>query len=151
MANVNDYRNMNPIIAGALAERNFELLMEELQPGYERCSTFAADFAIADSFGKAAVKDTFLRAFNEWKDHSHMMAEMALVLNHNIWRYYEMDPGLAKVYDECWRQADEYCMEHYKGDDLDWESIPDARHPMMELHLRLPKTAPRLSILRKRR
>ena len=120
MTNVNDYRNMNPIIAGALAERNFELLMEELQPGYERCSTFAADFAIADSFGMAGVRDTFFRAFNEWKDHSHMMAEMALVLNHNIWRYYETDPGLAKVYDECWRQADEYCMGHYRGDDLEW-------------------------------
>ncbi len=111
---------MNPIIAGALAERNFELLMEALQPGYKRCSTFAADFAIADSFGMAGVRDTFFRAFNEWKDHSRMMAEMALVLNHNIWRYYETDPGLAQVYDECWRQADKYCMEHYQGDDLDW-------------------------------
>ena len=35
--------------------------------------------------------------------------------------------------------------------DAEGESIPDARHPMMELHLRLPKAAPRLSILRKRR
>ena len=31
------------------------------------------------------------------------------------------------------------------------ESVPDARHPMMEVHLKLPKEAPRLSILRKRR
>ncbi len=31
------------------------------------------------------------------------------------------------------------------------EAISDARHPMMELHMRLPKQAPRLSILRKRR
>lgn len=31
------------------------------------------------------------------------------------------------------------------------ESIPDARHPMMEVHLKLPASAPRLSILRKRR
>ena len=117
---MNDYRNINPLIAGALAEKNFEILMGELKPDYKRCSTFAADFAIADSFGKEAVKETFDRAFNEWKDRPKMMAEMALVLNHNIWRYHETDPELAKVYDECWKQADEYCMEHYKGDDLDW-------------------------------
>ncbi len=120
MAKMNDYRNINPLIAGALAEKNFEILMGELKPDYKRCSTFAADFAIADSFGKEAVKETFDRAFNEWKDRPKMMAEMALVLNHNIWRYHETDPELAKVYDECWKQADEYCMEHYKGDDLDW-------------------------------
>ena len=35
--------------------------------------------------------------------------------------------------------------------DAEGESIPDARHPMMEVHLKLPKAAPRLSILRKRR
>lgn len=111
---------MDPLIAGALAEKNFEILMSELQPDYKKCSTFAADFAIADSFGKEAVKDTFNRAFNEWKDRTKMMAEMVLVLNHNIWRYYETDPELAKVYEECWKQADGYCIEHYKGDDLDY-------------------------------
>ena len=35
--------------------------------------------------------------------------------------------------------------------DAEGESVPDARHPMMEVHLKLPKEAPRLSILRKRR
>ena len=35
--------------------------------------------------------------------------------------------------------------------DAEGEEIPDARHPMMELRTRLPKQAPRLSILRKRR
>ena len=35
--------------------------------------------------------------------------------------------------------------------DEEGEAIPDARHPMMAFTTRLPKTAPRLSILRKRR
>lgn len=35
--------------------------------------------------------------------------------------------------------------------DAEGKSIPDARHPMMEVHLKLPREAPRLSILRKRR
>lgn len=85
MSGFNDYRKMNPAIAGPLAEMNFEALLGDLKPDYKRCSTFAADFAIADSFGKEAVEDTFKRAFKEWKDHSHMMAELAMVLNHNIW------------------------------------------------------------------
>lgn len=111
---------MNPFAAGPLAEMNFEALLRELQPGYQRCSTFAADFAIADSCGVDAVEDTFKRAFNEWKDDAHMMAEMAMVLNHNIWRYYEIDTVLARTYDRCWRDADTYCIDHYKGEDLEW-------------------------------
>ena len=35
--------------------------------GYEEKTTFAMDFDIADRFGASAVKDTFNRAFNEWK------------------------------------------------------------------------------------
>ncbi len=35
--------------------------------------------------------------------------------------------------------------------DAEGEPIPDARHPMMAVHFKLPKEAPRLSILRKRR
>ena len=35
--------------------------------------------------------------------------------------------------------------------DAEGEGIPDARHPMMEVHLKLPKAAPKFSILRKRR
>ncbi len=35
--------------------------------------------------------------------------------------------------------------------DAEGERLEDARHPMMELRLKLPKEAPRLSILRKRR
>lgn len=35
--------------------------------GYEPISTFWTDFSIADTFGKEAVKDTYERAFAEWK------------------------------------------------------------------------------------
>ena len=31
-------------------------------------TTFKNDFTIADKFGASAVKDTFNRAFNEWKN-----------------------------------------------------------------------------------
>lgn len=117
---MNDYRKMNPLRAGALAELNFEAFMAENKGDYKRCSTFAADFAIADSFGAKAVKETFERSFGEWKHDPKMMAEMSIVLNHGIWRYHEVDPILAGVYDECWRKADDHCVSSYKGDDLDW-------------------------------
>ena len=120
MSGLNDYRKMKPFAAGPLAELNFEVLLGELKPGYQRCSTFAADFAIADSFGVEAVEDTFKRALNEWKDNSKMMAEMAMVLIHNDWAYYEIDTALAQTYDRCWKEADGYCLNHYKGEDLEW-------------------------------
>lgn len=41
-----------------------ELMAEN---GYTCKTTFWMDFSIADRFGAAAVKDTFNRAFAEWK------------------------------------------------------------------------------------
>ena len=49
-----------------------------------------------------------------------MMAEMVMTLNHNIWRNYEIDRNLAETYDRCWMDADIYCLDQYKGEDLDW-------------------------------
>lgn len=39
-----------------------------LDNGYEMQTTFWQDFTIADAFGIDAIKDTFNRAFKEWKD-----------------------------------------------------------------------------------
>lgn len=36
--------------------------------GYEEKTSFWKDFEIANNFGMEAVKDTFERAFNEWRD-----------------------------------------------------------------------------------
>ncbi len=35
--------------------------------GYELTTTFWEDFSIADVFGTKAIRDTFNRAFEEWK------------------------------------------------------------------------------------
>lgn len=120
---MNDYRKMNPLQAGALAELNFEAFMAENKDDYKRCSTFAADFAMADSFGAAAVLDTFNRAFEGWKDDPKMAAELSIVLNHGIWRYHGTDDKLARTYNDCWLKIDSYCMSKYKGDDLEWYCV----------------------------
>ena len=57
-----------------MAENNYELL-----------TTFWDDFSIADRFGVSAVRDTFNRAFAEWKEDYQYLTELILVLNHKIW------------------------------------------------------------------
>ena len=86
--------------------------------GYEVQTTFWEDFSIADKFGISAVKDTFNRAFNEWKGNYIYLTELVLVLNHKIWQHYEKNEALAKVYNELWEKADAYAVNNLKGEEL---------------------------------
>jgi hypothetical protein len=89
--------------------------------GYEPKTTFWQDFSIADRFGAKAVKDTYKRAFEEWKDNYEYLTELVLVLNHKIWEHYNRDEmTLAKLYDELWRETDEYAVDNLKGDELSY-------------------------------
>lgn len=65
----------------------FKEFMKEV--GYNLMTTFWEDFSIADKYGIAGVKDTYRRAFNEWKDDYKFFTELTLVLNHKIWQHYE--------------------------------------------------------------
>ena len=89
-----------------------------LPNGYEMTTTFWTDFTIADCFGKAAIKDTFERAFKEWKDNYIYLTELVIVLNHKIWQHYERENDLAPLYNELWEKADEYACTHLKGEEL---------------------------------
>lgn len=44
----------------------FKEFMKEV--GYNLMTTFWEDFSIADKYGVSGVKDTYRRAFSEWKD-----------------------------------------------------------------------------------
>lgn len=88
-----------------------------LPNGYEMQTTFFQDFSIADAFGIDAVKDTYKRAFNEWKGNYIYLTELVVVLNHKIWQHYETNEPLARVYNDLWEQADEYACENLKGDE----------------------------------
>lgn len=96
----------------------FEELMAE--NGYTTITTFWMDFSIADRFGIAAVKDTFNRAFKEWKSNYKYLTELVMVLNHKIWQKHETNYALAKVYDELWRKADEWACENLKGEEAEY-------------------------------
>lgn len=94
----------------------FKEFMKEI--GYDLITTFWEDFSIADKYGIAGVKDTYKRAFNEWKDDYKFFTELTLVLNHKIWQHYESNRELAALYDRLWREADEYAMNNFKGEEL---------------------------------
>ena len=88
--------------------------------GYELQTTFWTDFSIADRFGLAAVRNTFNRAFAEWKEDCKFLTELILVLNHKIGQHFETRPELAALYQSLWEQADRYAVEHLQGDELSY-------------------------------
>ena len=91
----------------------------KLMNGYEFESTFWEDFTIADHFGINAVKDTFRRAFNEWKGNYVYLTELVCTCNLKIWEHWEKgNQSLAEVYDSLWRKADGYACDNLKGEEL---------------------------------
>ena len=58
-----------------------------IENGYQPKTTFWMDFSIADKFGIAAIKDTYNRAFKEWKNNHVYLTELVMVLNHKIWQW----------------------------------------------------------------
>ena len=86
--------------------------------GYTQKTTFFEDFSIADNFGESAIRDTYKRAFNGWKNNIEYLTELVMVLNWKIWQWYEKNEAIAKVYNELWEKADAWCCENLKGDDL---------------------------------
>lgn len=92
--------------------------------GYKPFTTFWADFSIADKFGPAAIKDTFKRAFNEWKGNYKYLTELSMVLNHKIASHYspnkEAPNVLAKLYSQLWEQVDSYAYQTLQGEELDY-------------------------------
>ena len=86
--------------------------------GYKPFTTFYEDFSIADMFGASAVKDTYKRAFREWRSDHKYLTELIMVLNWKIFEHYETNDGLEQLYDTLFREADEWACENLKGDEL---------------------------------
>ena len=84
-------------------------------------TTFWQDFTIADHFGANAVRDTYKRAFNEWKDDYRYLTELVMVLNHKLWEHWEKKHNaLAKLYNDLWDETAQYAMDNLKGDELSY-------------------------------
>lgn len=92
-----------------------------LENGYKTKTTFWSDFSIADVFGTKAVKDTFNRAFKEWKDNVIYGTELTIVMNMKCWYWYEHNNNeLSTLYSEYYYKVRDYCLSHYKGEDLQY-------------------------------
>lgn len=90
-----------------------------LANGYGLTTTFWEDFSIADCFGEAAIRDTYKRAFNEWKSNHIYLTELVIVLNHKLWQYYRLgNDKYTRLYNDLWEKADAYACTHLKGDEL---------------------------------
>ena len=84
-------------------------------------NTFFMDFSIADVFGSNAVKDTYNRAFKEWKGNYKMLTALVITLNHKIWQHYEAkNHELATLYNELWEKADQYAFDTLKDEALEY-------------------------------
>lgn len=84
-------------------------------------TTFRQDFTIADRYGISAIKDTFKRAFAEWKSNVEYVTELCIVLNWKIWEHYDKgNEEVARVYNDLWEKVDGWCQENLKGKDLEY-------------------------------
>jgi len=82
-------------------------------------NTFWQDFTIADRFGEEAVRDTFDRAFKEWRSNYKMLTELVIVLNHKVWQHYENNnKRYMELYKQLWGDCDEWAYTNLKGEEL---------------------------------
>lgn len=87
----------------------------------EFSTTFRTDFAIADAFGVSAIKDTYKRAFEEWKDDYRYLTDLAIVLNHACWMWYERgNSELSMLYEELFYKTQDYAYDTLKGEEFDY-------------------------------
>lgn len=86
---------------------------------YQMQTTFWLDFTIADRFGVEGVKDTYKRAFSEWKTDYIYLTELAIVTNWKCWQHYEKgNMELSELYSEYYYKTRSYALNHLKGDEL---------------------------------
>lgn len=84
-------------------------------------TTFWQDFTIADKFGIDAVKDTFERAFKEWKSDYIYLTELCIVMNWKTWLHYEHhNQELSKLYSDYYYKTYDYAVSHLKGNEFQY-------------------------------
>lgn len=88
---------------------------------YEFKTTFWQDFTIADAFGPDAVRDTFDRAFREWRSDAVYVTELVIVMNWKCWEHWHKgNDALGKLYCDLYYEAREWCLDNLKGEDFEY-------------------------------
>lgn len=107
---------MNVFQYASRCEQMFEMFLNDV--GKERKTTLFSDLSIAECYGIDSVKKTYKEVMRSWGNNLEFMCEWVIALNQKIWQHYNNNRELASVYDELWRKADEWCINHFKGEDL---------------------------------
>ena len=100
----------------------------EQMTGYKPKTTFWKDFGIADVFGQNAVKETYERAFKEWKNDTEYITELVMVLNWRSWLFADVYEKTGKeehrersiLYADLYHRADNWCLKNLKKEDLSY-------------------------------
>ena len=94
-------------------------MLQDRKEGFS--TTFWTDFSIADMFGEDAVRDTFDRAFGEWKDNYLYLTDLVAVLNHKLWQHYNNgDERMTRLYNDLWEKSQSYGYDHLEGEELEY-------------------------------
>ena len=107
-------------------ERTFEKYFPSIGSDYQRKTTFANDFAIAECYGDNAILDTYKRAVRDWMSNRDYITELALVLNWYSWFWYDNgEPALSSLYAKLFYQCKDafYKAWKVKKTDTDEERI----------------------------
>jgi len=88
--------------------------------GYTQKTTFFEDFSIADNFGINAIKDTYKRAFKDWKSNCEYLTELVMVLNWKSWQWSEKNTKFCQLYIDLYQKTHNYALNNLKGEDLSY-------------------------------
>ena len=105
---------MDALRKAAISQANFSAQLADM--GYKTITTFYGDLTIAEAFGPEGVRETYARVNKEWRDNYKYYPEFVLALNFKIWEHHKTNEPLARVYDELWREADEWIGENWTGE-----------------------------------
>ena len=98
---------------------NIKVWNIEEMTGYKPITTFYQDFSIADKFGIDAIKDTYERAFKEWKNDYKYLTELSMVMS---WKSFEHETNheYCKLYCDLFEKVRNYAFDNLKDEELSY-------------------------------
>lgn len=89
--------------------------------GYEPFTTFWEDFTIAEPFGDNAIKETYEKAFKEWKSNYKYLTELVMILNWKMWHFwYLKQDKTSMIYQKLFEESSEWALDNLKGEELSY-------------------------------
>ena len=88
--------------------------------GYKPITTFWEDFSIAEKFGIDAIKNTYNKVFNEFKDNYKYLTELCMVLNRKLWSYYETNQIYGNIYYDLYEKTNSYALDNLKDEEFSY-------------------------------